>query len=103
MPVGMQVGLDRLALDLLANRVLLAIGVRNVVVRERKQAAAQQRAAASTGTASRYRLTPLAFMAVISLCLVRMPKVIRTATSTLMGAEVKNELGRQKEQIRKDA
>ena len=42
MPVRMQIGLHRLALDLLANRVLLAIGVRHIVMSESEQAAAHQ-------------------------------------------------------------
>ena len=39
-----------------------------------------------TGTDSRYRLTPQAFSAIISLFLARIPNVTSEATSTLTGA-----------------
>ena len=82
-----QIGLRGLALDLVAQGVLLAVGARNVVVVE-----GEQRPRCSsvppirTGSARRYRLTPQALNAVISFCLLSTPKFTSTATSTLIGS-----------------
>jgi len=85
-PVWPQEGLRRLALDDAAQRFLPAVGAgERYDWSKMKSATASNIATTKIGTITRYRLMPVAFMAVSSLVRVSTPKVTRTATSTASG------------------
>ena len=84
-PVRAQEGLRRPALDHAAQRLLVPVGGGKVRLIKKEQGNSKHCRTTTTGTITRYRLMPVAFMAVNSLVRVRTPKVTSTATSTPRG------------------
>ncbi len=82
-------GLRRLAFDDVAQRLLAAVGRgADTAWSKTNNAIARMEAMTSTGRTMRYRLMPVAFMAVSSLDRFITPKTTSTAISTLSGVMV---------------
>ena len=100
LPLRMQISLDRAAFDLIQDRVLNLVGLRDA--RNNRTRTAPRSAApliSSTGRPSRRTLMPQALNAVTSLFFVITPKVARIETSTRDGQRVVNQSRRQKQVI----
>ncbi len=84
--VRLQVGLRGLALDLVVNGVLLAVGFGHPIMIERKEAAAEEQPRhQNRRPARRYELMPQALNAVISLFLASTPNTTSTDANTATG------------------